>query len=63
MFGVDYLIMACTTAHCVSCFQISVEPISGKKVEHNGIKVELLGQIGIVPFLLDVIQILQVQFS
>ncbi|KAK4384815.1 Vacuolar protein sorting-associated protein 26B [Sesamum angolense] len=25
--------------------KISVEPISGKKVEHNGIKVELLGQI------------------
>lgn len=25
--------------------KISIEPISGKKVEHNGIKVELLGQI------------------
>ncbi|GAA0160741.1 membrane traffic protein [Lithospermum erythrorhizon] len=25
--------------------QISIEPISGKKLEHNGIKVELLGQI------------------
>ncbi|KAL0452390.1 UNVERIFIED_CONTAM: Vacuolar protein sorting-associated protein 26B [Sesamum latifolium] len=25
--------------------KISVEPVSGKKVEHNGIKVELLGQI------------------
>ncbi|XP_022888895.1 vacuolar protein sorting-associated protein 26A-like, partial [Olea europaea var. sylvestris] len=25
--------------------KISVEPIAGKKVEHNGIKVELLGQI------------------
>lgn len=30
-------------------FQISVEPVSGKKVEHNGIKVELLGQIGVFP--------------
>lgn len=29
------------------CVQISIEPVSGKKVEHNGIKVELLGQIGI----------------
>lgn len=27
-------------------FQISIEPVQGKKVEHNGIKVELLGQIG-----------------
>nr|GLL23178.1 vacuolar protein sorting-associated protein 26A [Ipomoea trifida] len=26
--------------------KISIEPISGKKIEHNGIKVELLGQIG-----------------
>ncbi|CAI9783417.1 unnamed protein product [Fraxinus pennsylvanica] len=26
--------------------KISIEPVSGKKVEHNGIKVELLGQIG-----------------
>ncbi|KAH9617456.1 hypothetical protein KSS87_011051 [Heliosperma pusillum] len=25
--------------------QISVEPVQGKKIEHNGIKVELLGQI------------------
>ncbi|XP_075494553.1 vacuolar protein sorting-associated protein 26A-like [Primulina tabacum] len=25
--------------------KISIEPVSGKKVEHNGIKVELLGQI------------------
>ncbi|KAL3651296.1 Vacuolar protein sorting-associated protein 26B [Castilleja foliolosa] len=25
--------------------KISVQPVSGKKVEHNGIKVELLGQI------------------
>lgn len=27
-------------------FQISIEPALGKKVEHNGIKIELLGQIG-----------------
>ncbi|KAI3713371.1 hypothetical protein L1987_71948 [Smallanthus sonchifolius] len=26
--------------------KISVEPVQGKKVEHNGIKIELLGQIG-----------------
>ncbi|XP_073155850.1 vacuolar protein sorting-associated protein 26B-like isoform X2 [Henckelia pumila] len=26
--------------------KISIVPVSGKKVEHNGIKVELLGQIG-----------------
>lgn len=26
--------------------QVSIEPIQGKKVEHNGVKVELLGQIG-----------------
>ncbi|KAL7613081.1 hypothetical protein Lser_V15G05613 [Lactuca serriola] len=25
---------------------ISVDPMQGKKVEHNGIKIELLGQIG-----------------
>ncbi|XP_057991554.1 vacuolar protein sorting-associated protein 26B-like isoform X2 [Hevea brasiliensis] len=25
--------------------KISIEPLQGKKVEHNGIKVELLGQI------------------
>lgn len=40
----ECLIMAVYTARRI--FQISVEPISGKKVEHNGIKVELLGQIG-----------------
>ncbi|KAL7102861.1 hypothetical protein ACP275_08G144900 [Erythranthe tilingii] len=28
--------------------KISVEPVSGKKVEHNGIKVELLGQIALI---------------
>ncbi|KAF2299429.1 hypothetical protein GH714_031922 [Hevea brasiliensis] len=26
--------------------KISIEPLQGKRVEHNGIKVELLGQIG-----------------
>ncbi|KAK9293150.1 hypothetical protein L1049_021136 [Liquidambar formosana] len=26
--------------------KISIEPIQGKKVEHNGVKIELLGQIG-----------------
>ncbi|KAI3729471.1 hypothetical protein L6452_18131 [Arctium lappa] len=26
--------------------KISLEPVQGKKVEHNGIKIELLGQIG-----------------
>lgn len=26
--------------------QVSIEPIQGKRVEHNGVKVELLGQIG-----------------
>ncbi|CAL5341526.1 unnamed protein product [Camellia sinensis] len=25
--------------------KISIEPVQGKKVEHNGIKIELLGQI------------------
>lgn len=27
--------------------QISIEPFQGKKIEHNGVKVELLGQIGL----------------
>lgn len=30
----------------VVLFQISIEPLQGKKVDHNGVKVELLGQIG-----------------
>jgi len=30
----------------VRSLQISLEPVQGKKVEHNGIKIELLGQIG-----------------
>lgn len=48
----------------LSCFQISIEPISGKKVEHNGIKVELLGQIGMyVLFVIYAILILHAHFS
>lgn len=31
---------------CSFNFQISIEPVLGKKVEHNGVKIELLGQIG-----------------
>jgi hypothetical protein len=27
-------------------FQVSIEPVQGKKVEHTGVKIELLGQIG-----------------
>lgn len=27
--------------------QVSIEPTQGKKVEHNGVKIELLGQIGL----------------
>ncbi|KAJ0046065.1 hypothetical protein Pint_05140 [Pistacia integerrima] len=26
--------------------KVSIEPVQGKKVEHNGVKIELLGQIG-----------------
>lgn len=42
------LISKTLSENCTLLFhiQISIEPISGKKVEHNGIKVELLGQIG-----------------
>lgn len=29
--------------------KVSIEPVLGKKVEHNGVKIELLGQIGIFP--------------
>ena len=28
--------------------QVSIDPIHGKKVEHTGVKIELLGQIGMV---------------
>lgn len=28
--------------------QVVIEPIHGKKVEHNGVKIELLGQIGVL---------------
>ncbi|GMP70677.1 hypothetical protein CsSME_00029428 [Camellia sinensis var. sinensis] len=28
--------------------KISIEPVQGKKVEHNGIKIELLGQIAVI---------------
>lgn len=28
--------------------QVSVEPVHGKKVEHTGVKIELLGQIGVL---------------
>jgi vacuolar protein sorting-associated protein 26 len=27
--------------------KVCIEPYQGKKVEHNGVKVELLGQIGV----------------
>ena len=30
-----------------------MEPTQGKKFEHNGIKIELLGQIGVLPLLQD----------
>jgi len=29
--------------------QVVIEPSNGKKVEHNGVKIELLGQIGVFP--------------
>lgn len=29
-----------------SNMQVSIEPIQGKKIEHTGVKIELLGQIG-----------------
>ena len=29
--------------------QVIIEPSNGKKVEHNGVKIELLGQIGVFP--------------
>lgn len=28
--------------------QVAIEPIQGKKVEHTGVKIELLGQIGML---------------
>ncbi|KAF8398140.1 hypothetical protein HHK36_017066 [Tetracentron sinense] len=31
--------------------EVSIEPMQGKKVEHNGVKIELLGQIGLLHFL------------
>jgi hypothetical protein len=41
--------------HCYIHFQVVIEPVQGKKVEHNGVKIELLGQIGVLnslPFLI-----------
>ena len=32
-------------------FQVVIEPVQGKKVEHNGVKIELLGQIGVLNLL------------
>ena len=40
---------------CYIHIQVVIEPVQGKKVEHNGVKIELLGQIGVLnllPFLI-----------
>ena len=29
--------------------QVIIEPSNGKKVKHNGVKIELLGRIGVIP--------------
>ena len=31
----------------VYAIQVVIDPIQGKKVEHSGVKIELLGQIGV----------------
>jgi len=37
-------------------FQVSITPVPGKRIEHMGVKIELLGQIGMLSQLLLVLQ-------
>ena len=37
-------------------FQVSIAPVPGKRIEHMGVKIELLGQIGMLSQLLLVLQ-------
>ncbi|PPD96695.1 hypothetical protein GOBAR_DD06269 [Gossypium barbadense] len=43
--------------------EVVIEPVHRKKVEHNGVKIELLGQIGLLYFLLSFIFILELYFD
>jgi vacuolar protein sorting-associated protein 26 len=45
------LLLACEAACRIKllwnwCLQVSVAPVPGKRLEHTGVKIELLGQIG-----------------
>ncbi|KAA3458949.1 vacuolar protein sorting-associated protein 26A-like [Gossypium australe] len=43
--------------------EVVIEPVHRKKVEHNGVKIELLGQIGLLYFLMSFIFISELYFD
>lgn len=47
--GICKLSKFCVSIGCILWMQVRIEPLPGKKVEHLGVKIELLGQIGTVP--------------